>query len=87
MIPELVRLHGKENVIALGHNRIPESYDGPLEKADVKDVVTLRGIFAKHGITQVYHLAAILSVTGEENPNKAWEVNLEALKGIFDLCV
>ncbi len=51
--------------MALGHKHIPATYDGALEKADVTDVAALRLIFQKHNFTQVYHLAAVLSVTGE----------------------
>ncbi len=42
LVPELQKLHGKENVIALGHHRIPEGFDGVVEKADVTDAVRLR---------------------------------------------
>lgn len=64
LVPELQRIHGVDNVVALGHSRIPENFSGILEKADVADVSRLRDVFAKHQFTQVYHLAALLSVTG-----------------------
>ena len=38
-------------------------------------------------MTQVYHLAAVLSAVGENKPDVAWEVNLLAVKTIFDLSV
>lgn len=28
LVPELQKLHGKENVVSLGHSRIPEHFDG-----------------------------------------------------------
>ncbi len=31
------------------------------------------------GITQIYLLAAILSATGEKNPNLAWHLNMQSL--------
>lgn len=58
-----------------------------IEKADITDAVRLREVFQKHNFTQVYHLAAMLSVGGEQNPQKCWEVNLGALKIVLDLCV
>lgn len=72
LVPELQRIHGTENVIALGHSRIPESFTGVIEKADVADITRLKEIFTKYQFTQVYHLAALLSVTGEQHPDKAW---------------
>jgi UDP-glucose 4-epimerase len=59
-------------VVALGHSRIPEGFEGVMEKADVTDPVRLREVFLKHQFTQVYHLAAMLSVGGEDNPQKCW---------------
>lgn len=64
LIPELQSIYGKENVIAIGHKYIPASYDGPLEKADITDIPALKAIFLKHGVTQLYHLAALLSIAG-----------------------
>ena len=65
LLPELQKLHGKENVIALGHHKIPQNFEGVLEKADILDYSRLKEIFLAHKITQVYHLAALLSVMGE----------------------
>jgi len=39
-----------------------------------------------HKITQVYHLAAILSANGEWNPLKTWNVNFNAFIKIMELC-
>jgi nucleoside-diphosphate-sugar epimerase len=65
LVPELQARYGRENVVALGHTKIPEGFEGIVERADVTDVAKLREVMEKHQITQVYHLAALLSVTGE----------------------
>ena len=87
LVPELQKRHGVKNVVVMGHSKVPEHFEGVVERADICDIAAIRDIFIKHSITQVYHLAALLSVTGEQNPNKAWEVNLIAVKNLFDLCV
>jgi len=38
-------------------------------------------------VTEIYHLAAILSASGEWNPRKTWNVNLNALLRIFEMSV
>lgn len=38
-------------------------------------------------VTQVYHLAAILSATGEKNPEMAWRINMKGLRNVLDVCV
>lgn len=37
-------------------------------------------------INQVYHLAAILSATGEKNPEFAWRINMKGIRNILDVC-
>jgi nucleoside-diphosphate-sugar epimerase len=36
-------------------------------------------------ITQVYHLAAILSANGEKNPVQAWDINMRGLLNVLEL--
>jgi nucleoside-diphosphate-sugar epimerase len=58
-----------------------------LEKGDVTDKERFREICLKHKITQIYHMAAILSATGEKDPELCWNVNLISYKNIFDIAV
>src|SRR5580692_8002838 len=37
-------------------------------------------------INQVYHLAAILSATGEKNPEFAWRINMKGIRNILEVC-
>jgi len=85
LVPELQKKHGKENVIALGHRNIPENFDGVLEHGDIVDQNKLKEIIEKHQITQIYHLASLMSAAGEKNPNLAWNVNLGGLKNVLDI--
>lgn len=39
------------------------------------------------GITQIYLLAALLSATGEKNPKKAWDINMQSLIQVLDIGV
>jgi len=47
---------------------------GPFEFLDVTRREEIGRAIHKHGIDTIYHLAAILSATGEKNPSKAWDV-------------
>lgn len=55
------------------------------EKLDVTDRSGLERIVDRHDIQVIYHLASLLSVTGERHPDRAWEVNVSGLKNILDL--
>jgi nucleoside-diphosphate-sugar epimerase len=60
---------------------------GKFERLDVLSKNQLNECIKKNGVTQVYHLAAILSATGEKNPELAWRVNMKGLRQVLDACV
>jgi nucleoside-diphosphate-sugar epimerase len=37
------------------------------------------------GITQIYHLAAILSASGEANPLRTWDINMDGLFNVLEV--
>jgi nucleoside-diphosphate-sugar epimerase len=39
----------------------------------------------RQNFTQIYLLAAILSATGEKNPNSAWNLNMTGLLNVLDI--
>ena len=82
---ELSLLYGSSNVIAADLHPIAVLENNPFEKLDILDKETLLNIVKKHGIRQVYLLAALLSATGEQNPMFAWKLNMEGLFNVLDL--
>ncbi|TJZ62072.1 NAD-dependent epimerase/dehydratase family protein [Sphingobacterium olei] len=57
------------------------------EPANVLDKDGLQSLFLQHKPTQIYLLAAMLSATGEQYPQKAWDLNMNGLLNILDLAV
>lgn len=60
---------------------------GPFVRLDVLNKKALADVVDKHGINIIYHLAAILSATGEKQPELAWRVNMKGLRNVLDVCV
>ncbi len=58
---------------------------GPFEYVDVTRVDTIEIAVQKYGIDTIYHLSAILSATGENNPQLAWDVNLNGTFNILEV--
>jgi nucleoside-diphosphate-sugar epimerase len=85
LVPELQKKFGKKNVFALGNKTIPNDFDGELVKGDVRDKSSLEKIIKSQKITDIYHLAGLLSVGGEKNPELAWDINLNGLRNVLDL--
>ena len=54
------------------------------ETLDVTDASALRRLLEHHRITQVWHLAAALSVRGEEDPGWAWRLNMQGLLNVLE---
>ncbi len=59
---------------------------GEFVKLDVLYKNGLNDCVQRFGVTQIYHLAAILSATGEKNPEMAWRINMKGLRNILNAC-
>jgi nucleoside-diphosphate-sugar epimerase len=82
---ELAQRHGFDNVITSDlapQGRVPQLAH---EMLDVTDAAALAATVKRHGITQIYHLAAALSATGEQHPMWAWDLNMKGLLNVLEL--
>ena len=83
----LRKMYGNANVIA---SDLREENDllkgtGPYVSLDVMNKEMLHVQVIRQNITQIYLLAAILSATGEKNPNLAWSLNMQSLLNVLDI--
>ena len=58
---------------------------GNFELLDITDIERLKEVVHKHNISTVYHLAAILSARGEEDPLWTWDLNMQGLFNVLEL--
>lgn len=80
-------IYGIQNVIAsdIREPHYEEAHSGPYEQLDVLNGNRLNELVEKYDITQVYHLAAILSAKGEANPLFAWKLNMNGLLDVLEV--
>lgn len=83
----LRKVYGNANVVA---SDLREENDllkgtGPYVSLDVMNKEMLHVQVIRQNITQIYLLAAILSATGEKNPNLAWNLNMQGLLNVLDI--
>jgi nucleoside-diphosphate-sugar epimerase len=80
---------GPEQVVRLDLQPPPtpngQSPTGPFDVADVRERDALAEVIAHHEIDVVYHLASLLSASGEQQPDRTWDVNVNGLKNVLDL--
>jgi nucleoside-diphosphate-sugar epimerase len=81
----LMERHGRQAVVASDIADTARLRDAAYERLDVLDRDALAAIVKRHGITQIYHLAAALSARGEQNPVWAWDLNMRGLLNVLEL--
>lgn len=83
----LRKIYGNANVIASDLREENELLKGtgPYVSMDVMNKEMLHVQVIRQNITQIYLLAAILSATGEKNPNLAWHLNMQSLLNVLDI--
>lgn len=83
----LRNLYGNANVIASDLREENELLKGtgPYVSIDVMNKEMLHVQVIRQNITQIYLLAALLSATGEKNPNLAWNLNMQGLLNVLDI--
>jgi nucleoside-diphosphate-sugar epimerase len=88
LTPALRERHGSTSVIASDLRAPAEGSSlssGPFETLDVRDRSRLQELVNDQRIDTIYHLAAILSATGEANPQLAWDVNIAGLVNVLEI--
>ncbi len=83
----LRKIYGNANVVASDlreQNPLLEG-TGPYVSLDVMNKEMLHVQVIRQNFTQIYLLAAILSATGEKNPNLAWNLNMAGLLNVLDI--
>ena len=88
LVPALRERHGSDRVIASGwrHRPLGAVIDGgPFEIVDCTKRDDIRAVVEKHEIGTIYHLAALLSVLGEQRPEDAWALNLGGYANVLEI--
>lgn len=81
----LVTLHGVHHVVASDIQPKGRHQELLYETLDVTDAKRLADVVQRHGIGDIYHLAAALSAKGEEHPEWAWNLNMTGLLNVLEV--
>ncbi len=85
---ELRKVYGADNVVACGRKSKPKKElleSGPFEWADVTEPEKMVEVIKKYDLDTIINMAAILSATGEKNPQLAWHVNVTGLINTLEI--
>ncbi len=81
---KLQETYGINHIIA-SDLRPNTSFNGIFEVLDATDFDALQTIVQNYKITQIYHLAAILSASGEKAPLNTWDINMKTLFNVLEV--
>ncbi|MFD1145041.1 NAD-dependent epimerase/dehydratase family protein [Larkinella insperata] len=84
LLPRLQALYGPDSVIG-ADLRQPAQKAGIFELLDATKADALAELVQRYRVTQIYHLAAVLSAKGETDPLGAWNLNMQTLLNVLEV--
>jgi len=88
LVPHLQKIYGHDNVIAADlkdENVTKMSAYAKSIKLDALNMTEYEEAVKKYEIDAIFNLVALLSATGEKNPELAWKINMGALLNSLNL--
>ncbi|MEQ6120527.1 NAD-dependent epimerase/dehydratase family protein [Reichenbachiella sp. MALMAid0571] len=76
--------YGAENVVASDLRPNP-NFAGNFVTLDATDFNSLRKVVREYKVDQIYHLAAILSASGEKFPLNTWDINMKTFFNVLEV--
>ncbi|MFW9969241.1 MAG: NAD-dependent epimerase/dehydratase family protein [Candidatus Odinarchaeota archaeon] len=87
LVPALRAKYGNDNVIATGRKTpLPKiiTENGPVIYLDAINKELLSKAIFEYDINTIFHMASILSATGEKMPQVAWDINVNGLMNVLE---
>lgn len=79
----LAQKFGTSNILTTDLRPLGQAFL-PFEALDILDGNRLEKLVSDHQITTIYHLAAILSARGEEDPEGTWKTNMDGWFNVLE---
>lgn len=90
LVSELRKKYGNENVIATDVRDNPPKLiadTGANEVLNIMDKTAINSIVDKYNIDTIFHMAALLSATGEKDPFLCWDINMNGTINIIKTAI
>jgi nucleoside-diphosphate-sugar epimerase len=86
LVPYLRNIYGADNVVATARKKVPGpvSEGGPFDLLDVRDGNAVAAILDSMKIDTIMHMAGVLSARGEDDPQLAWDTNMNGLYAVLE---
>ncbi|PKK34870.1 NAD-dependent epimerase [Siphonobacter sp. SORGH_AS_0500] len=84
LVQALQQKFGLNRVVA-SDLKTPQVFSGIFETLDATKAEAITALVRRYEVTQIYHLAAILSASGEANPIRTWELNMQTVLNVLEV--
>ena len=84
LVKALREQYGFDKVLATDI-RSAGNEEGLFEQLDILDDSRLAELVSTYNVGQIYHLAAILSAKGEEQPLRTWDINMTGFFNVLEM--
>lgn len=84
LTPALVAIYGKDQVITSDLNAPTKDWPYLFEPLDATNTEGLKNLIEKYAIDTIFHLGALLSASGEKNPQLCWQINMNGLMNVLE---
>lgn len=90
LVPHLQRIYGADHVVATDIKADTKSsqklaQNGIFEELDALNASQFAELVGRYKIDTIFNLVALLSATGEKNPQLAWKINMGALLNSLEI--
>lgn len=87
LIPHLAKDFGRQNIFSTDIKKPPREVrdNSVFMYLNVMDKHSLAAAVVDHDIDTIFHMAAVLSARGEQDPQMAYEVNMEGLVNVLEV--
>lgn len=90
LVPHFQKIYGHDHVIATDINAsakssVKLSQNGIFEELDALNANQFASLVEKYKVDAIFNLVALLSATGEKNPQLAWKINMGALLNSLEI--
>ncbi|MFY0625215.1 MAG: NAD-dependent epimerase/dehydratase family protein [Reichenbachiella sp.] len=83
LVQELHKMYGMDRVIA-SDLRFDPSFQGRFIGFDATDFDKMIKVVEENHVNEIYHMAAILSASGEEFPLNTWDINMKSFFNVLE---
>lgn len=87
LVVKLGEIYGNEQIIATDVRYSEKMNNNPFhfEIVDATDKQAILEVVRKYNVTQIYNMVAMLSVTAEKYPKKAWNLNMTSHFNVLEI--